>query len=181
VQGENRIVAVRGGDRHVLEIHSLPRTAVPYPGLFARAFHEDAPHCFRRGAEEMAASVPALLPRVHHQSQPGFMHERGGLERLARLFSGHLRGRELAQFVIHQRQQLIAGFGIAFSDQTQDARNFIHSCGSKAVRWRREWIASWRRSLLPAPFSTFFTNLETPTKPIMCLEKISIQVQSLVE
>ena len=41
------------------------------------------------------------------------MHERGGLQRLPRFLLRHLRRRQLAQFFIDQREQLIARFRIA--------------------------------------------------------------------
>jgi hypothetical protein len=37
------------------------------------------------------------------------VNQRRGLERLARLLMGHLRGCQPAQFVVHQRQQLLTG------------------------------------------------------------------------
>jgi hypothetical protein len=54
------------------------------------------------------------------------MNQVGGLERLTRRLLGELLGRQLAQFVIDQRQQLLAGVRIALLDGGQDARDFTH-------------------------------------------------------
>ena len=59
-------------------------------GLFAAgAGDEDAAHSFGRGPEEVCAVLPGLSGRVH-QFEPRFVDERGGLQRVARAFTGHL-------------------------------------------------------------------------------------------
>ena len=56
-------------------------------------------HGFGGGVEEMLAVLPrcAIAPG---QSQPGFMHERGGLERLAGRLLRHFARDEPAQLFI---------------------------------------------------------------------------------
>jgi hypothetical protein len=46
---------------------------------------------------------------------------------LSRLLLGKFLGRQLAQLVIDQRQQLAAGVGIALLDGRQDARHITHA------------------------------------------------------
>jgi hypothetical protein len=85
----------------------------PFEGLLSPgSFNENAPHGFGRGSEEMAAAVP-LLASGTDQAEPGFMHKSGGLQCVAGGFPGHFLGRELSEFLIHQRKQLVSGLGVA--------------------------------------------------------------------
>ena len=54
------------------------------------------------------------------------MNESGGLQGLARPFPGHLLRRQLAQFVINQRQELLGGVRVALLDGGKDASNVGH-------------------------------------------------------
>jgi hypothetical protein len=59
------------------------------------AFHEDAPHGFRSGREEVATALPGLVlgrgrTRAGHQAQVGLVHEGRGLKRMPRLLMGQL-------------------------------------------------------------------------------------------
>jgi hypothetical protein len=45
---------------------------------------------------------------------------------MARSFFGHFVRRELPEFFVDQRQQLIGGIGIALFDTLQDLRNVAH-------------------------------------------------------
>ena len=64
--------------RHVQPLLS----AAVFGAAFAPgAVHQDVPHRFGRRGEEVAPSAP-LLPLGADQPQPGFMHERGRLERM---------------------------------------------------------------------------------------------------
>ena len=69
----------------------------------------------------MSAAVP-LLAGGADQSQPGFVHEGGGLQRVAGRFTGHLLGSELSEFLINQRKQLVSGLGIALVNRFEDMR-----------------------------------------------------------
>jgi len=57
-----------------------------------------------RRSKEMTSAVPNLAFLCAHQPQPRLMHQRRGLERLARLFLSHPHRRQLAQFIIYERQ-----------------------------------------------------------------------------
>src|SRR6516164_4021701 len=54
------------------------------------------------------------------------MHQGGRVERLAWFFPSELLGREPAQLIVNQRQELGGGLGIALLDGRQDARDFVH-------------------------------------------------------
>ncbi len=113
---------LRRGDNEIciqfLNAHRIP--AFGQHLLPPCPFDEDAPHGFRGRAEKMTAIFPALV-FVSGNTQPGFVNERRGLERLARLFAGHFGGGQLAQFRIDERKQFLGGAGIAVSGGLQDA------------------------------------------------------------
>jgi hypothetical protein len=91
------------------------------PGALAAGFFdEDAAHGLGRGGEEMSA-IGKLRTVISNQSQPGLMHQRGGLQSLVGRFVGHFRRRQFAQFPIDQRQQFIGGFGVAMFDGLKNA------------------------------------------------------------
>jgi hypothetical protein len=97
--------------------------------LFAPGgFDQNPPHGFGGGREEMPTAIPPMVPRTD-ESQPSLVHEGGGLEGLARHFVGHLVRRELAQFVVDQRQEFLGGLSFALVHAIQDACDLAHSCG----------------------------------------------------
>ena len=86
---------------------------------------EDAPHGLCCGGKKMAAILPSGLV-VTAEPQPGFMHQRGGLQGLARRFSRHLGRGQLTQLLVNQRQQLIEGMLVAFADAFEDQSDVAH-------------------------------------------------------
>src|SRR5262249_49387207 len=98
-------------------------------------------------------AVPVLRLLRVHQPKVRFVDERGGLERLARLLLRHPLGRQLAQLVVDQRQQLRGGGRVALLDGAQDTRDVGHSGQSTArgtPRLARRWPeACALRSLRP--------------------------------
>src|SRR5262249_48185683 len=83
-------------------------------------------HGLGGGGEEVPAAVPVpgLLPA--RQPQVRLVHQRGRLQGLAGLFVGQFLGRELAQLVVDQRQELLRGRGVALLDGAQDTRDVAH-------------------------------------------------------
>ena len=68
-----------------------------------------------------------MLRLVHvHQPQVRLVDEGRGLERLAGLLLRQALGRQLAQLVVDERQQLLGGVWVALVDGGQDARNITH-------------------------------------------------------
>lgn len=62
-----------------------------------------------------------------HQPQVSLMDERRGLESLAGLFLGQSVDRQLAQFVVDQRQELLGGVRIALLHGGQDSCDLTHN------------------------------------------------------
>ena len=79
----------------------------------------------------MSAAIPLLI-FVADQAQPGFVDERGGLQRLARRLVGHLARRQATKLFIDERQQLIGGSGIALFSRLKDTRDVAHALQSNA-------------------------------------------------
>jgi hypothetical protein len=124
--------------RFVKFFHSLIASAF-LARLAPRLVDQDLPHGLGRGAKEMAAVIPLLLPGSG-QLKPGLMDKRGGLERLAGICLGHFASCQPAQFVIHQRQQFVGGFRIAAFDGGQVARYVLYErkLREEAPKWKRE-------------------------------------------
>ena len=74
-----------------------------------------------RADRSQGGAVPAA-----HQTQIGFMNQRGGVQRVIDSFARHSRRGEFAQFVINERQELRSGLRIARLDGVQDARDVGH-------------------------------------------------------
>jgi hypothetical protein len=110
------------------------RLADPFPTAFAAGLvHQDAAHGLGRGGKEVAAAVPLRLShlrvarrRGRNQPQIGFIHQGGRLQCLPRLLVGELLGRQLAQLVVDQRQELVGGVRVALFDGGQDAGDIGH-------------------------------------------------------
>jgi hypothetical protein len=80
--------------------------------LTAGTFNENPPHGFGGGGKEMGSVRKGRLTGAD-QTQPGFMHQRRGLERLSRRFARHLAGRESAQLLIHLIEQVFGSHRVA--------------------------------------------------------------------
>ena len=71
--------------------------------------------------------VSHQLGLVHvHQPEIRLVDQSRRLERLAGLLLNHLFGRQFAQLVIDQRQQLLSGLRIALFDGIQDLGDIAH-------------------------------------------------------
>ena len=123
--GMGRLVT-RPGNVNNFNVHALLVAAMTHRVLAACLLNEDAAHGLGGGTEEMSPAREVWI-RFAHQPQPGFMDERGGLQRLVGRFIGHFRRRELAQLLIDQRQQSIGGLGIAVLNGLQNAGNVAQS------------------------------------------------------
>ena len=55
------------------------------------------------------------------------MNQGGGLQRLARRVQRHFVCRQLAQFLVNERQQFGGGFGIALLNAVKDASYVTHA------------------------------------------------------
>jgi len=123
VYGEELIVVTtRPGHFNTFKVHPLLVSTVPLGAFAAGLFNENAAHGLGGGAEEMSPAREVWI-RVAHQPQPGFMHQRGGLQSLVGAFIRHARRRQLAQLLIDQRKQFIGGLRVAVLDGLQNAGN----------------------------------------------------------
>ena len=92
----------------------------------AGAVHQNAPHGLGGGSEEMPAAIPLPGSVRVDESEIRLVHERRGLERLARLLTSQILGRQPAELVVDQGQQLTGGARIAAFDGRQYACDFAH-------------------------------------------------------
>src|SRR5262249_34257904 len=134
----DQLLVRRRADQLVLEqIDALPVAAALEAFLRARLLDQDAAHRFRGGEKKVAtvgkrprpgsaSPVSILLPALH-QPQVRFMDQGRGIERLPRLLVRELLGRQFAQLIVDQWQELVGGGGIALLDGGQDARDVGHA------------------------------------------------------
>src|SRR5262249_51781953 len=87
---------------------------------------QDAAHGLGRRREEVPPAVPGPGRVRAHQPQVGLVDQRGGLERLAGPLPGQPLGRQFAQLVVDQRQELPGGGGVAAFGGVQDAGDVGH-------------------------------------------------------
>jgi hypothetical protein len=90
--------------------------AIPAAG----ALDEDAPHGFGRGGEETPPTVELL---VANERQIRFVDEGSGVEGVAGGFSGHARGREHAQLVVDEREQVGGRLAVTGGCGVQQSRH----------------------------------------------------------
>ena len=143
MHGEQLIVRRGRGNIQFICVHALHSRAAFDGQAAAGAIHEDAAHGLGGGGEEMLAPLPGALVGAGHL-EPGFMHERGGLEGvLVRLARQPVRG-DLAQLFIDERKQLAGGVRIARLQSTEQLSDVGHE-REGIVRWTGK--ASVRRAL----------------------------------
>jgi hypothetical protein len=75
----------------------------------------------------MAAVLPATSIRRTNQAKVGLMDQRGGVRGVIGPFVGHPGGRDLAQLVIYQRQELLRRRRVAGLDLRENASDLVHS------------------------------------------------------
>ena len=94
--------------------------------LPAGGVHQDPPHGQSRGGKEVAAVVPAGGVCGSDEPQIRFVHEGRRVQGVAGCLLGHPGGRQFPQLIVHQRQQLPGGMGVALCKVRQDAGDVIH-------------------------------------------------------
>src|SRR5262249_54018514 len=107
----------------------------PLPG--ACPVDEDAAHGLGRGPEEVAPAVEVL---VADEPQVRLVDQRGRLERLARCLRGHPGGRELAQLVVDEREQLGRGSRVAGGGCVEELRDVWHPVSVFRLRWMETYV-----------------------------------------
>jgi len=120
-------VAGRFGHRNgLLQVNTFSPATVPDSLLSSRLFHKDSSNRFGGGGEEMATGIPVLSLFHVHQPKIGIVDQGGGLQCLAGWFLREFRRRQLPQFVIHQRQELLGSVGIPRFNLRQNTGHVRH-------------------------------------------------------
>ena len=99
--------------------------------------------------------MSTVLPRrlvVTAEAKPGLMHERGGLQRLARRFIPHLVRGELPQLVVNQRQQLLRRSWITRFNLAEDLGDIVHIGSSIGIEFSLHYTSNIPLNLLPHSF-----------------------------
>lgn len=132
------------GDARLVQFVTNELSAVFDP-LFAPGFvDQDLLHRRGSGLEEMPA-VGELLASVSSDLQPSFVHERRGLQRLTGFLISHADSRQLAQFLIDQREKLICSFGIARINGAEQLGDVGHEPQSSSLNRNGEPYDRQRR------------------------------------
>jgi hypothetical protein len=125
VHRQHPLVIVRGRDFDCLYVNTLLATPMPDACAAPCPLNKDPTHRFSGGGEEMCACLPGRLP-VPPQSQPGFMDQSCGLERLPGLLLGHFLGGDPAQLPVNQRQEFVRRLHSPSLDCFQDVGQLAH-------------------------------------------------------
>src|SRR5262249_41312720 len=112
--------------RQVLQGAANKLASMFLSALAASILDQDSAHGLGRGREEVPAAVPGLLGVVADKAEICLMDQGGGLQGLPRLLLGQTRSRQLAKFIVDQRQELLRGVWVAVLDLIQNPRNFAH-------------------------------------------------------
>lgn len=99
----------------------------------ARMFHQDSSHGLGGCGEKVRSVLPGSLLRTD-QPEPGFVHERRGLESMAGGFARHLVGGDASEFLVDQWEKFLGGPGIALIQGAENARDVVQ--GFTAIRVR---------------------------------------------
>ena len=83
----------------------------------------------------MTATVPSLLVFLIHQAEISLVDQHRRLNRLAGFFQRQFRCRQLAEFLIDERQELIGCRRITLLDSCQNSRNIV---GHRVILCRAE-------------------------------------------
>src|SRR5262249_60554017 len=96
-------------------------------GLLGRGWVDrEGAHGRGGGGKKGPAAPPALVLPPPPHPQKALMHQRRGLERLARFFLSQTLPRQLAQLFVDQRQELVSGTRVPLFDGRQDSGDFTH-------------------------------------------------------
>ena len=114
-------------------------TAAFRPVLAARRFDEDTAHGLGGGGEEVPPAVPSLAVAGADQPKVGLMNQGSGLEGVVGRLAGHARGGELAQLLVHEREQVGGGLAVAARRGIQKTAHVGHSAKYTRCGRREHW------------------------------------------
>jgi hypothetical protein len=89
----------------------------------SRMIDENPPHQARSHAKEVGPVAPVELPLID-QSQVGFVHQGGWLQRLAGYLMPQLCASDTSQMVVDNRDEPVQGVSFAIADGEQKVRDF---------------------------------------------------------
>jgi len=127
IDRQDGFIAIDGRQFDMREIHALQFAPMPLARFLAGSINQNPAHRFGGRSEKMAAAVPNLLLLRSYETQPRFMHQGRGLERLSGFFLGHFIRGELAQFLVDQRQQLTGRLPVASINRVEQLGDLGHS------------------------------------------------------
>jgi hypothetical protein len=126
VQGDQVDTGPLDGGLNRVEVNALAIPTGLRAGLPASVLDQDAAHGLGRCGEKVPTAIPTLGRIPLDEPQVGFVDQGRGLERLTRLLLRQPLGRELAQLVINQGQQLLGRFRITPLDRRENPCYIIH-------------------------------------------------------
>src|SRR5262245_35938207 len=129
VQGEEVIRRGEGDGLGLLEVAAAVPPASLLGALATGAIDEDPAHGLGRSGEEVAPAVPPPGLLGIDQPEIRLVHQRGRLERLAGPLLGQPLGRQLAELVVDQREQLLARPRLPVFDGREDASDVVRRRG----------------------------------------------------
>ena len=97
------------------QFDAMPIAAMLDRFLPPRSFHQDLPHRAGRSRKKVGAALPLPGWPGVDKAQIRFVHQPRSLNRLTGRFLRHLLGRQTAQLLVDQRQQLIGSEEVALS------------------------------------------------------------------
>ena len=104
--------ACRSRRQVLVERHTLEPTTSLLILSRAGGIHEHPPHEPSRHREKVRAILPPDATNIN-EPEVDLVDERRGLENVARTFASHLPLCQTAQFLVHEREQLLQGSGVA--------------------------------------------------------------------
>jgi hypothetical protein len=100
----------------------------PFPRLSAaRGIDQDSAHRLGGYCEEMSATGECPVSDGTNESNIDFVNEGGGVQCVAGRLVCHVPGRQPAQFVINERQQVGRRLRVSCFDGAQDTSDLVHT------------------------------------------------------
>ncbi len=175
VKREDKVGIFRDRAPLIEQFDPYTTTDALLPVPVACMVHQDPPHRFGSGSEEMAFACKLLFPA---KSKVSLMDQSGGVERVLKTLGRHLCRGKFSQFVIDKREQFRRGMAVSFFDgldQTGYIRHegIIPRPGRKDRRWadqscRSDFTGSTRAALIAgtkaATVDIKVTKTGTPTR-----------------
>src|SRR5689334_15731312 len=96
-----------------------------WPAPAAKIVNENPAHRLRGGGKEMASAVPTGCRTIADQPQVGLVDQRSRVTLLRRPLPHHVRCRQLAQFLVDDRQQPLGRAFLAAFNLAEDLSQLV--------------------------------------------------------